>query len=194
MTTASIFISSVQKELADERRAVKAFVEADALLSKGALSATGAGRGAAYVAAAKRLRNGSNGSGTGNRKSNEHGSYIRDKIMETERSDPFSTHRHNRPIGKLLRVIAEQSLHEFNTSCRRNVGEPHDVTTPHSRQMICPEIFVHGHRRRSFALPFEQNAIPRIRPALARFDYVMPMIAQPVCEAPPRTAINQEFH
>ena len=34
MTTASIFVSSVQKELAEERRAVKAFVEGDALLCR----------------------------------------------------------------------------------------------------------------------------------------------------------------
>ena len=34
MATASIFISSVQKELAEERRAVKAFVEGDALLRR----------------------------------------------------------------------------------------------------------------------------------------------------------------
>lgn len=34
MATASLFISSVQKELADERRAVKAFVEGDALLRR----------------------------------------------------------------------------------------------------------------------------------------------------------------
>lgn len=34
MATASVFISSVQKELADERRAVKAFVEGDALLRR----------------------------------------------------------------------------------------------------------------------------------------------------------------
>jgi predicted HTH transcriptional regulator len=34
MTTASIFISSVQKELAEERRAVKAFVEGDPLLRR----------------------------------------------------------------------------------------------------------------------------------------------------------------
>ncbi len=34
MTTASIFVSSVQKELAEERRAVKAFVEGDALLRR----------------------------------------------------------------------------------------------------------------------------------------------------------------
>lgn len=34
MTTASIFISSVQKELAEERRALKAFVEGDALLRR----------------------------------------------------------------------------------------------------------------------------------------------------------------
>src|SRR3989337_825987 len=34
MPLASIFISSVQKELAEERRAVKAFVEGDALLRR----------------------------------------------------------------------------------------------------------------------------------------------------------------
>ena len=34
MTTASIFVSSVQKELAEERRAVKAFVEGDPLLRR----------------------------------------------------------------------------------------------------------------------------------------------------------------
>jgi predicted HTH transcriptional regulator len=34
VTTASIFVSSVQKELAEERRAVKAFVEGDALLRR----------------------------------------------------------------------------------------------------------------------------------------------------------------
>ena len=34
MTISSIFISSVQKELAEERRAVKAFVEGDALLRR----------------------------------------------------------------------------------------------------------------------------------------------------------------
>ena len=32
MTTASIFVSSVQKELTEERRAVKAFIEGDPLL------------------------------------------------------------------------------------------------------------------------------------------------------------------
>ncbi len=34
MTTSCIFISSVQKELADERRALKAFIEGDALLRR----------------------------------------------------------------------------------------------------------------------------------------------------------------
>ena len=34
MTTTSIFISSVQKELAEERRALKAFIESDALLRR----------------------------------------------------------------------------------------------------------------------------------------------------------------
>ena len=34
MATSTIFISSVQKELAEERRAVKAFVEGDALLRR----------------------------------------------------------------------------------------------------------------------------------------------------------------
>ena len=34
MATASIFVSSVQKELAEERRAVKAFIEGDALLRR----------------------------------------------------------------------------------------------------------------------------------------------------------------
>ena len=34
MTTSTIFVSSVQKELAEERRAVKAFVEGDALLRR----------------------------------------------------------------------------------------------------------------------------------------------------------------
>ena len=34
MATASIFVSSVQKDMAEERRAVKAFVEGDALLRR----------------------------------------------------------------------------------------------------------------------------------------------------------------
>ena len=34
MTVQSVFISSVQKELAEERRAVKAFVEGDPLLRR----------------------------------------------------------------------------------------------------------------------------------------------------------------
>jgi len=34
MTTASLFISSVQKEMQEERRAVKAFVEGDPLLRR----------------------------------------------------------------------------------------------------------------------------------------------------------------
>lgn len=57
------------------------------------------------------------------------------------------------------------------------------------------EIFVHGHKDTQLRrCPFEQHTIPGIGPALARFDYVMPLIAQPVCEAPPRTTIDQEFH
>ncbi len=61
--------------------------------------------------------------------------------------NPFSAHRQNCPIGKLLRVIAEQSLHEFNTPCRRNIGEPHEATM---RRVLdkddLSEIFVHGHK------------------------------------------------
>ena len=34
VTTASIFVSSVQKELAEERRGLEAFVEGDALLRR----------------------------------------------------------------------------------------------------------------------------------------------------------------
>ncbi len=49
-----IFVSSVQKELQAERRALKDFVEQDPLL--------GAGRGSAYCLAEKWLSNGSNGS------------------------------------------------------------------------------------------------------------------------------------
>lgn len=57
------------------------------------------------------------------------------------------------------------------------------------------EIFIHGHKDASLRFcPFEQNAIPRIRAARARFDYVMPLIAQPIREPPPRTAIDQESH
>lgn len=61
--------------------------------------------------------------------------------------NPFATHRQNRPIGKLLRVIAEQSLHEFNTPYRRNVGKSHKATMRHILDKDdLSEIFVHGHK------------------------------------------------
>jgi len=72
---------------------------------------------------------------------------LKERLWKPGDPNPFSTHRQNRPIGKLLRVIAEQSLHEFNTPCRRNVGEPHKATM---RRILdkddLSEIFVHGHK------------------------------------------------
>lgn len=55
-----VFVSSVQKELAHERAAVRDFIRGDALL--GLLRSAGAGRGAHYQRARERLINGSNGS------------------------------------------------------------------------------------------------------------------------------------
>jgi len=64
-----LFISSVQKELQQERRAVKDFVQGDALLKRffdaflfEDLPASGAGRGTNYQMVRKRLGNGPNGS------------------------------------------------------------------------------------------------------------------------------------
>lgn len=111
-------------------------------------------------------------------------------------SNPFPTHCHNRPFGKLVCVIMEQTVHESDAPCCRHIGEPHK---PGVRCVLgkdeLPEILVHSHEDAPLRVsPFEKRPIPGISTSLARFDYVVPLVAQPICKSLPRAAIDQESH
>ena len=95
--------------------------------------------------------------------------FRRTRLWAPRDSNAFSTHRQDRPIGKLLRVISEQPFHEVNAPCGGNVGEPHKSTM---RRLLdkdkLSEILIHGHKDTPLQhSPVEQNPIPWIGTALA---------------------------
>jgi hypothetical protein len=69
------------------------------------------------------------------------------KLREPGDPNAFTTHRQDRPFGKLPYVIAEQPFHEFNAACCPHVGEPHK---PGMRRVLdedeLSEILVHGYK------------------------------------------------
>ena len=117
-------------------------------------------------------------------------------LWATRNPNPFAPDCQDRSVGQFLRVVLKQLLDKRDALRRRDVRQPDKAAMGNIvYKDDLPEVLIDRHQDASLRRgPFEQRSIARIETTLATLHDILPLLAQPVGEAPTGTAIDQEPH
>jgi hypothetical protein len=117
-------------------------------------------------------------------------------LARARHSDATATHSYDGFCCQLLAVTSEQVLHQFDTLGCRNIGKPDDSAVRHfTQEDEFTKISVDCHKDSILDnRPLQDGGVSRIFSAIACLENVMPLFAQPACEAMTRAAIDEKFH